>query len=151
MFAYCGNNLVTRQDPTGQSFLLDINKEVRAACWRIVSYGLNVAGYILTGQLLSQTAGGEDRNFTEGPGSYASEKCKNDSGIQAAVIGKIVDSELDASGSIHTSVPYEIPLSNGDLGAALHNVIIYIDGALDGNNLRVIISIGDTKLRAEGY
>ena len=144
MFAYCNNNPVGLSDSDGNSLLHDLWRKAEAVCWHIISNCLDKAGYTLTANLLSQSADGEDLAYIAGNGSYASEMCRNDVGIQQSVNTEIAKLRPDRNGRVNGSWSYTIPLSNGDLGAALHVVTISVDGRVDGTTLHATVTITDT-------
>ena len=131
-------------DPTGHFSFHSLWRKAEATCWHAISWGLKKAGYKLTASLLNQAADGKDLTYTVRDGTYASELCRNDKGIQESIAKNIMGIAPDRTGHVRTSWTYEIPLSNGDLGAALHNVTIIFDGIPKGNILRATVTITDT-------
>ena len=99
------------------------------ATWKTGAVVLDVAGYDLSSDLLKLAASGRGNKYEAKEGSYASELLKNDKGLNdfiKSTIEEYAEKQKSPTPSIPT-VSYKIPLSNGDLGAALHNVDIDID------------------------
>ncbi len=96
--------------------------------WKGIALGVRAVGWELSADLLWLAASGPGNNYQAPEGSYASNLAKNDVGINQFVndlIWEYGTSRDDSNPTIPTS-SYEIPLSNGDLGAALHNVKVDI-------------------------
>lgn len=73
--------------------------------------------YKLTGKLLKMAVHGE-KKYTASGNDYAANLVQSDSGFV-----NVVKRQYQDSGKIaDTGLEYEFPLSNGDLGAALHKV-----------------------------
>ena len=99
------------------------------ATWKAGTLALDMAGYDLSSNLLKLAANGSGNKYVAKEGSYASNLLKNDKGLNDFVkstIEEYAEKQKSPNPSIPT-VSYEIPLGNGDLGAALHNVDIDID------------------------
>ena len=99
------------------------------ATWKAGAVVLDKAGYDLSGDLLKLAASGSGNKYVAKEGSYASELLKNDKGLNdfiKSTIEEYAEKQKSQNPSIPT-VSYRIPLSNGDLGAALHNIDIDID------------------------
>ncbi len=97
--------------------------------WKEGALALDLAGYHLTSDLLKLAASGSGNKYIAKEGSYASNLLKNDKGLNDFVKSKI-EEYVKKHKSPHlliTDESYEIPLGNGDLGAALHIVDIDID------------------------
>ena len=97
--------------------------------WKEGALTLDLAGYHLSSDLLKLAASGSGNKYIAKEGSYASNLLKNDKGINNFIKSKIRE-YAEKQKSPHPSIPilsYEIPLGNGDLGAALHIVDIDID------------------------
>ena len=99
------------------------------ATWKAGTLALDMAGYYLSSDLMKLAASGSGNKYVAKEGSYASNLLKNDKGLN-----DFIESEIRKNAKKHKSsilsisdVSYEIPLGNGDLGAALHNVDIDID------------------------
>ena len=97
--------------------------------WKTGATVLDKAGYHLSSDLLKLAASGSGNKYVAKEGSYASNLLKNDKGLN-----DFIESEIRKNAKKHKSpilsipnVSYEIPLGNGDLGAALHNINIDID------------------------
>ena len=100
----------------------------RDQMWKGIALGVSAYGWQLTADLLWLAASGSGNTYSKGNGSYASNLIKNDKGINDFVNAKIWDygtSKNNPNPYIPT-LSYEIPLGNGDLGAALHNVNVDI-------------------------
>ena len=90
---------------------------------------LDLAGYHLSSDLMKLAASGSGNKYVAKEGSYASELLKNDKGLNdfiKSTIEEYAEKQKSPTPSIPT-VSYKIPLSNGDLGAALHVVDVDID------------------------
>ena len=99
------------------------------ATWETGALALDTAGYFLSSDLLKLAASGSGNKYVANEGSYASNLLKNDKGLNDFVKSKI-EEYAEKYKSPHLLIKdktYEIPLGNGDLGAALHNVSIDID------------------------
>ena len=97
--------------------------------WKKGSLVLDLVGYDLSSDLLKLAASGSGNKYVAKGGSYASNLLKNDKGLNDFVkstIEEYAEKQKSPTPSIPT-VSYTIPLSNGDLGAALHNVDVDID------------------------
>jgi hypothetical protein len=103
--------------------------------WKGIAAGMKAVGYELTADLLSLSASGSGNIYEKTSGSYASNLLKNDKGISQKV-NDIIWERGTSQGKRYISTEpiwYKIPLGNGDLGAALHNVNIQVD-AIQQNN-----------------
>lgn len=103
--------------------------------WKGIAAGMKAVGYELTADLLSLAASGSGNIYEKTSGSYASNLLKNDKGISQKV-NDIIWERGTSQGKRYIStepISYEIPLGNGDLGAALHIVDIQVD-AIQQNN-----------------
>ena len=101
--------------------------------WKTGATVLDKAGYDLSGDLLKLAASGSGNKYVAKEGSYASNLLKNDKGLNDFVKSKIWEygeSKNNPNPTIPT-VTYEIPLGNGDIGAALHNVKLDIKASRD--------------------
>ena len=76
-------------------------------------------------------------------GSYASNLCKNDSGIRNMIDAQL-SGKLNGQNNVWGSVRYEIPLNNGDLGAALHNVTLSYVATCSDSGWVVTVCVADT-------
>ena len=106
----------------------DIN-EKNDNIWKTGALALDLAGYHLSSDLLKLAASGSGNKYIAKEGSYASELLKNDKGLNDFVKSEILKCAKDQKSPI-VLIPdatYEIPLRNGDLGASLHNIDLYID------------------------
>lgn len=103
--------------------------------WKGIVVCMKVAGYELTADLLTLAASGSGNIYKKTSGSYASNLLKNDRGISQAVNDIIWRNGTSQGKRFISTEPilYEIPLGNGDLGAALHNASIQVD-AIQQNN-----------------
>lgn len=101
--------------------------------WKTGAVALDKAGYDLSSDLLKLAASGSGNKYVAKEGSYASNLLKNDKGLNDFVKSKIWEygeSKNNPNPTIPT-VTYEIPLGNGDIGAALHNVKLDIKASRD--------------------
>ena len=99
------------------------------ATWKAGGLVLDVAGYDLSSDLLKLAASGSGNKYIAKEGSYASNLLKNDKGLNDFVKSTI-EKYAKKYKSPHLLIKdesYEIPLGNGDLGAALHNIYVDID------------------------
>ena len=89
---------------------------------------LDKAGYDLSSDLLKLAASGSGNKYVAKEGSYASNLLKNDKGLNEFIRNTIEEQAKKQKSSNLTipTVTYEIPLGNGDIGAALHNVRVDI-------------------------
>ena len=143
MFAYCGNNPLLNIDPTGHRFFYDFWNEIGARCWQNIIDILNVAGYNLTAQLLDMATHGKGQLYCASSGSEISNLCKSDDYIQKSVERKLKEYKPDENGVINQEWADTIPLSQGDLGLALHEVKIHINGVVIGNSFFANVIISD--------
>ena len=88
-----------------------------------------MAGYHLSSDLMKLAASGSGNKYVAKEGSYASNLLKNDKGLNDFVKSKIEEyaKKYKSPHLLIKDESYEIPLGNGDLGAALHIVDIDID------------------------
>ena len=84
-------------------------------------------GYKLSADLITKAVNGE-KSYISNPGEYASELAKHDKGLSKFVNNTIYEyGTKEGIGYVNKSdLSYEIPLSDGDLGVALHNVLVDI-------------------------
>jgi len=97
--------------------------------WKGIAAGMKAVGYELTADLLSLAASGSGNIYEKTSGSYASNLLKNDKGISQKV-NDIIWERGTSQGKRYISTEpiwYKIPLGNGDLGAALHNVNMQVN------------------------
>ncbi len=97
--------------------------------WKSGASILDKVGYYLTSDLLKLAASGSGNTYKTKEGSYASDFLKNDKGLNKKV-KSIIQEYGTNKGKSYISVskiPYELPLGNGDLGAALHWVNIQVN------------------------
>ena len=96
--------------------------------WKIISLGVNVYGWKLSADLLWMAASEKNSTYRSRNNDYASNLAKKNEGLNKFVRDKI----WEYGESKNNNCPYiplqtyEIPLNNGDLGAALHNVKVKI-------------------------
>lgn len=103
--------------------------------WKGIAAGMKAVGYELTADLLSLAASGSGNIYEKTSRSYASNLLKNDKCISQKV-NDIIWERGTSQGKRYISTEpiwYKIPIGNGDLGAALHNVNIQVD-AIQQNN-----------------
>lgn len=105
------------------------------AIWKAGAAVLGKAGYHLTSDLLKLSASGSGNIYRATEGSYAANLLKNDEGINNFVKNQILSYRVQSNKSKFTipTVSYEIPLGNGDLGAALHWTKLDIQAKLEKN------------------
>ncbi len=130
-YVYCKNNPIKYVDPSGENWIYNAWNWGEDAIWKGIAVGISAVGWQLTADLLWLAASGSGNTFTATAGSYASNLAKNDSGINKKVNNIIWDYGT-SQGKTYISTPkisYEIPLSNGDLGAALHWVSIQVNAS----------------------
>ncbi len=99
------------------------------ATWETGALALKLAGYHLSSDLMKLAASGSGNKYVAKEGSYASELLKNDKGLND-FIKSTIEKYAKKYKSPHLLIKdesYEIPLGNGDLGAALHNIYVDID------------------------
>ncbi len=105
--------------------------------WKGVATVMKTVGYELTADLLSLAASGSGNIYEKTSGSYASNLLKKDKGISQKV-NDIIWERGTSQGNRYIStepISYEIPLGNGDLGAALHNVRLQVDAIQQSNGV----------------
>ncbi len=97
--------------------------------WKTGTLVLDMAGYHLSSDLMKLAASGSGNKYVAKEGSYASNLLKNDKGLNDFVKSKIEEyaKKYKSPHLLIKDESYEIPLGNGDLGAALHIVDIDID------------------------
>lgn len=97
--------------------------------WKAGTLALDMAGYHLSSDLMKLAASGSGNKYVAKEGSYASELLKNDKGLNDFIKSTIEEyAKKHKSPILYISdLTYEIPLGNGDLGAALHKIYIDID------------------------
>ena len=116
MFAYCGNKPLCFSDPTGTFFLYDLWNDAEDAIWKLGARVIKLMGYDLTAELLELSASGSGNTYTADMNSPVANKIASDKGFSNSVMSNYnsgVDGQSDA-------LSYEFPVSQGDLGAALH-------------------------------
>ena len=147
MYPYQHITPINRCDPSGNNWLYDIWNWGEDSIWKGVSQGVSAYGWQLSADLLYLAASGSGNRYVASEGSYASNLAKNDVGLNNFVndvIGAYGTSRNISNPSIPTQT-YEIPLSNGDLGAALHNVYVDIKANRNVNgSWTAVITITDT-------
>ena len=97
--------------------------------WETGADLLDKAGYHLSSDLLKLAASGSGNKYVAKDGSYASNLLKNDKGLNDFIESEIRKNAKKHRGPILyiSDLTYEIPLGNGDLGAALHKINVDID------------------------
>ena len=147
LYVYCGNNPINRYDPSGNNWLYDIWNWGEDSIWKCISIGVSAYGWQLSADLIWQAASGSGNKYIASEGSYASNLAKNDKGLNKFVndvIWTYGTSRNISNPSIPTQT-YEIPLSNGDLGVALHNVYVDINAGRNRNgSWTATVTITDT-------
>ena len=122
MFAYCGNNPIRATDPSGASFLYDLWNAAEDLIWKIGAKVLNAFGYELTGDLLDLSASGSNNTYKASPDSSVSQGIASNKGF-VNTVRETYKNEGNGSANFESGKhSYEFPVSQGDLGAALHNV-----------------------------
>ena len=103
--------------------------------WKTGAVVLDKAGYDLSSDLLKLAASGSGNKYVAKEGSYASNLLKNDKGLNEFIKSKIEEyaEKQKSSNPTIPTVTYEIPLGNGDIGAALHNVRVDIKANKDND------------------
>ena len=134
-------------DPTGENWIYNAWNWGEDNIWKGIAKGVDIYGWHLSAELLRLSASGSGHTYIATSGDYASNLAKNDYGINKFVndtIWSYGSSKNNSNPTIPTQ-SYEIPLSNGDLGAALHNVNIDISAKRnrDGSWF-AIVTITDT-------
>ncbi len=127
-YVYGNNNPVMYVDPSGENWIYNAWNWSEDAAWKGIALGVSAVGWKLSADLLRLAASGSGNTYTATSGSYASNLAKNDTGINKKVNDIIWDYGT-SRGKNYISTPkisYEIPLGNGDLGAALHWVDIQV-------------------------
>ena len=111
------------------SIIYNILNPLEDSLWKIGAAVLDKAGYHLSSDLLELAASGKGNKYIANEGSYASNLLKNDKGLNDFIKSKILKCAEEQKSTKPSIEPltYEIPLENGDLGAALHNVKIAVD------------------------
>lgn len=131
MFAYCGNSPVCFTNPSGQlsfRWLYDLWNSAEDEIWKLGAKVLDRNGYHLTADLLRLSASGSGNTYYADETSAISKKIASDSGFVASVM----DNYQSATANSHSDVYYyEFPVSQGDLGAALHYVSYTYSPKLD--------------------
>ena len=128
-YVYGNNNPVLCIDLTGENWIYNAWNWGEDNIWKGIAKGVDIYGWHLSAELLRLSASGSGHTYTATSGDYASNLAKNDYGINKKVNDLIWDYGTSI-GNKRISTPnkvYEIPLGNGDLGAALHNVYIQVD------------------------
>lgn len=123
------------KEPIRNSPVYKLWNATEDAIWKAGAEILDKAGYHLSSDLLKLAASGSGHTYKAKEGSYASNLLKNDKGLNNFVksqIWKYGEKKNNPNPSIPT-VTYEIPLGNGDIGAALHNVRINIKANKDND------------------
>ncbi|MBP3361080.1 MAG: RHS repeat-associated core domain-containing protein, partial [Clostridia bacterium] len=146
-YVYGNQNPVLHIDPSGENWIYNAWNWSEDAIWKGIALGVSAYGWQLTADLLWLAASGSGNTFTAGEDSYSSNLLKNDVGINK-FINDVIWVYGTAAGNKNPIIPtqsYEIPLSNGDLGAALHNVYIDIIASQDSSGVwNATITITDT-------
>ena len=127
-YVYCKNNPIKYVDPSGKNWIYSAWNWAEDNIWKSAALAASAIGWQLTADLLWLAASGSGNVYSVSDGSYASELAKNDKGISQKV-NDLIWEYGTSTGKDYISTPkrdYEIPLSNGDLGAALHNVSIQV-------------------------
>ncbi len=142
MFAYCGNNPVCYSDPAGTFFLYDWWNAIEDAIWKIGAEVLKSMGYDLTGELLELSASGPDNSYTADRNSPISQKIASDKGFTDEIINTYKSGDDGQSDDLS----YTFPVSQGDLGAALHIVSYTFKPITDKNTRKryLLVTITDT-------
>ena len=134
-YVYCGGNPINRIDPTGKSWIYNAWNWGEDNIWKGIAKGVDIYGWHLSAELLRLSASGNSHTYSAASGDYASNLAKNDYGINKKVNDIIWDYGT-STGNRYISTPqisYEIPLGNGDLGAALHWVNIQVNASQQSN------------------
>ena len=135
-YVYGNQNPVMYVDPSGENWIYNAWNWGEDAIWKGIAVGMSAMGWQLTADLLWLAASGSGNTYTATADSYASNLAKNDAGINKFVNDVIwaYGTSQNNSNPVIPTQSYEIPLSNGDLGAALHNVYVDIKASrgLDG-------------------
>ncbi len=115
--------------------------------WKCIALGVSAYGWQLTADLLWLAANGSGNTYTREDGSYAAELLKNDLELNKYIrdlIGLYGKSQNKEHINI-TGESFEIPLNNGDLGAALHNIKLDIDAYRNqDNSWTATVKVSDT-------
>ena len=143
MFAYCANNPLISIDPTGHSFMDALWDELEVECWRVISDFLHEVGYKLTSKLLEMATRGKGQSYRASSGSEISNLCKSDPSIQKSVEENLKKIKPDENGVINHAWGATIPISYGDLGLAVHNCTIHVNGVVVGNSFFANVIITD--------
>ena len=129
MFAYCGNNPIVHSDPSGKYSINDFWNDLKGlwndledGIWKLGAEILLAAGYRLTAELLTLCASGPNNSYFASDDDYAAKLIANDKGFVDRIKNDFITLGKYYSSKLTDPKPYEFPLSNGDLGAALHNV-----------------------------
>ena len=125
MFAYCMNNPVYYADPSGRTsifeWLYDIWNKAEDSIWKLGAKILKRKGYKLTGELLNLAASGAGNKYYASEDSDVSKEIANNAEFVASVMDNYRSNSAKGSNQNQYNI-YEFPVSQGDLGAALHNV-----------------------------
>lgn len=125
-YVYCRNNPIKYVDPSGENPFYSTWNWAEDQVWKGIALGVSAYGWQLTADLLWLAASGSGHTYIKNDGSYAANLLENDYGINK-YINDLIWSYGTSKNKSYVKVSgesYEIPLSNGDLGAALHNVNI---------------------------
>ncbi len=109
--------------------IYDAWNKAEDSIWKIGAKVLDLYGWHLSSELLYLAASGSDNKYVATEGSYASNLLKNDKGLNK-FINDVIWEYGTSKGNKNPDIPqvsYNIPLSNGDLGAALHKVDLNIE------------------------
>ena len=134
-YVYGNQNPVLYIDPTGENLFYNAWNWGEDNIWKGIAKGVDIYGWHLSAELLRLAASGSGNTYTAAPGDYASDLAKNDYGINKKVNNIIWDYGT-STGNRYIRTPkisYEIPLGNGDLGAALHWINIQVNASQQGN------------------
>ncbi|MBR0278111.1 MAG: hypothetical protein IJQ50_06605 [Clostridia bacterium] len=103
--------------------------------WKTGAKVLDIYGWHMASDLLTLAASGKGHKYIVDEGSYASNLLKNDKGINKCVNDAIWEYGT-SKGNKNPKIPpivYTVPLTNGDLGASLHKITLYIDAKQNKN------------------
>lgn len=134
-YVYGNQNPILYVDPTGENWIYNAWNWGEDNIWKGIAKGVDIYGWHLSAELLRLSASGSGHTYIATSGDYASNLAKNDYGINKKVNDIIWDYGT-STGNRYISTPkisYEIPLGNGDLGAALHWVSIQVNASQQRN------------------
>ena len=144
-YVYCGNSPVMFVDPSGEKYILD---DLARWVWQqgAEHYLRDQKGWYLTATLLELSTYDSGQSFVAHDGEYAAELIKNDKNF-VQFVNDIIWEEGTSKGATYVYKPttYEFNLSNGDLGAAIHNADVYITAnQLEDGSWSVYVEVEDT-------